>query len=172
MAGTKKNRFRTQSVAAAKRRAEAAQRMANDLAAAAERAEEREAAREKGSEARLDAIDELYDRLGIEPEPKRKQVRIRGGEQQTMLVERDPRERARTAALLSLVEKLVGSVGEQGVAHYLAEVEHDRQRDRDEADAARSAKKRATAGAEPLQRLEAAPEQAPGDPRPGGPFMQ
>lgn len=149
MARTKKNRFRTQGAAAAKRAAEAAQRTADELAAAAERAEEREAAREKGAEARLGAVDELYDLLGIEPEPKREQVRMRNGERQTMLVERDPKELSRTEALVSLVEKIVGSVGEQGVAHYRAEVERERQEARDKADAerdARIAKKRPAGG--------------------------
>lgn len=147
MARTKRSRFAAQGSAAAKRAAAKAQEKADAMAAEAARLAEAEAARSKSVEARLDVVEELYEMLGVDPEPKREQVRIRAGEPQTMLVDRDPREEARTAALLSLVEKLAAAVG-QGLGHYRAEVERERRNARDEADAARAARSAKKAAAD------------------------
>ena len=143
----------TKNVSARVANARAAAEKAKRELAAIER-EEREtllAAKRaaKAQESRSGLAEGIYELLGIEPEPQREQIRVttKNGErvEQTVMVDRDPKERLRAEWALATVRLMSEQIGEKGLEFVHATIERRRRSARDTADAERAANARAAA---------------------------
>ncbi|WP_125098666.1 hypothetical protein [Leucobacter chromiireducens] len=103
----------------------------------------------KALQARSGLAEEVYAILGIEPEPPRAQTRVvkkdGAGIEQTVQVDRDPREKLRAEWALEALHLMSEQIGEKGMEFVHATIERRRRSARDADDAARAAKARAAA---------------------------
>lgn len=101
----------------------------------------------KSQQARSGLAEGVYELLGIEPEPPRAQIRTvkkHGARvEQTVMVDRDPKENSRAKWALEAVQLMARNVGDENMRLIREQVERKRQSARDADDAARAAKTRA-----------------------------
>lgn len=103
----------------------------------------------KAQAARSGLAEQIYALLGIEPEPQREQIRTVKrsglGVEQTLMVDRDPKETSRAKWALETVRLLSRNVSEDDMRLIREHIEGKRRSARDADDAARAARARAAA---------------------------